>query len=63
MKKQYKYIKPSEYKDEKADVNGIKRSALEFEWDRDIHPQVRVSIKYSMLPTACINLLGYDTDY
>lgn len=40
--KEYRYIPPPSAKDEKPDESGITDSMVEFNWERDVAPQVRV---------------------
>ena len=42
LKKEYKYVPPPVESDEKPDEDGITDSMLEFSWDRDVEPTVRV---------------------
>lgn len=41
LKKEFKFMAPPALADEKADENGIKDSEVEFDWERDVAPQVR----------------------
>ena len=42
LKKEYKFIPSPASADEKPDEDGITDSMVEFSWERDIEPQVRV---------------------
>ena len=40
LKKEYKYMAPPVAKDEKPDEFGIAEYMLDFDWERDVEPQV-----------------------
>jgi template-activating factor I len=42
LKKEYKFNAPPADANDKPDENGITEAMLEFSWDRDVEPQVRV---------------------
>ena len=44
LKKEYKYVKPEGAASGQADENGITDAMFEFNWERDIVPQVRFEI-------------------
>ena len=44
LKKEYKYIPPPAASSDKADEDGITEAMVEFSWERDVDPQVRVYI-------------------
>ena len=40
----YKYVQPEGAKEGKPDENGVTDAMFEFSWERDVEPQVRVSL-------------------
>ena len=41
LRKEYRYVPPDGAKDEIPDENGVTDSMTDFDWDRDVVPQVR----------------------
>ena len=57
LKKVYTYQPPEGFDSEKSDENGIKDSALDFDWDRDIVPEVCFSFNlHFRCGVSCIEL-------
>lgn len=42
LKKEFKYVPPPAADGDKADADGITESMLDFSWERDVVPSVRV---------------------
>lgn len=58
LKKEYKFSAPPAAKDEKPDEHGITDSMLDFEWSRDVVPQVCTSPSFFLAELTVVVCVG-----